>query len=399
MATYSHSRVSAFENCPRKYKFQYIEKEEPDIPETIELFMGKRVHETLEKLYKDKKFKKLVSKATLLKFYKDNWEKEYSDDILVVKEGLTAENYKKMGKKFIEDYYDKYKPFDQLTILGLETQDRMTLKDGNSWHVRIDKFACDDKGNYYVCDYKTNATMKDQEEADSDRQLAMYSIWVKDKFKDCKSVKLIWHMLAFNKEAVSERSDEQLKKLEDETIALIKKIEQATKEDNFPTNVNGLCAYCGFKTKCPSFKHQLVLDEKAEKSIEEFKKDDGLKIVDEFSELKVKLKELTDKKEELEGKLIDFAKQFKIDIIYGSNNMAKVKEIEKVMLPEDEEEKAKFVQLLKDKGLWEEFSMICYSKINSKVLSGEVDKDIQSKVKIEEDYRVSLAKRKDLEED
>jgi putative RecB family exonuclease len=100
MATYSHSRVSTFENCPRKYKFQYIEKEEPDIPETIELFMGKRVHETLEKLYKDKKFKKLVSKPTLIKFYKDTWEKEYSDDILVVKEGLTAENYKKMGKKY-----------------------------------------------------------------------------------------------------------------------------------------------------------------------------------------------------------------------------------------------------------------------------------------------------------
>jgi hypothetical protein len=30
-----------------------------------------------------------------------------------------------------------------------------------------------------------------QEEADSDRQLAMYSIWVKDKFKEAKSVKLI----------------------------------------------------------------------------------------------------------------------------------------------------------------------------------------------------------------
>jgi hypothetical protein len=30
--------------------------------------------------------------------------------------------------------------------------------------------------------------------------------------------------------------------------------------------------------------------------IEEFKKDDGLKIVDEFSELKVKLKELSDKR-------------------------------------------------------------------------------------------------------
>lgn len=399
MATYSHSRVSCFENCPYQYKLRYIDKAEPEISETIEIFMGKRVHETLEKLYKDKKFKKLVSKATLLKFYKDNWDKEYSDDILVVKEHLTAENYKKMGAKFIEDYYDKYKPFDQLTILGLETQDRMTLKDGSQWHVRIDKFACDNEGNYYVCDYKTNSGMKDQEEADSDRQLAMYSIWVKDKFKDVKSVKLVWHMLAFNKEAVSERTDEQLEKLEDETISLIRKIEKAEKEKDFPTNITALCNYCGFKSQCPSFKHQIELDKKAEESVEKFKQDDGLKIVDEFSELKIKLKELTDKKEELEGKLIEFAKQFKVDIVYGSNNMAKVKEIEKVLLPEDEKEKAKFIQLLKDKGFWEEFSMICYPKISSKVLKNEMDKDLRSMITLEDDFRVSLAKRKDVEDE
>jgi putative RecB family exonuclease len=398
MATYSHSRISTFENCPRKYKFQYIEHEEQDIQETIEVFMGKRVHETLEKLYRDKKFKKLVSKATLLKFYKDNWEKMISPEVLVVKKEFNQDNYKKMGADYISKYYDRYKPFDQLTILDLETEDRMTLKDGSQWHVRIDKFACDKEGNYYVCDYKTNAGMKEQDEADSDRQLAMYSIWVKDKFKDVKSVKLVWHMLAFDKDVYSERTEEQLKKLEEETISTIKKIELATKSDDFPNNVNGLCSYCGFKSKCPSFKHQLALDEKAEKSIEEFKKDDGLKIVDEFSDLKNKLKELSDKKEELEGKLIDFAKQFKIDIVYGSNNMAKVKEIEKVILPEDEEEKAKFIQLLKDKKLWEEFSMICYPKVSSKVLKGEMDNEVKSCIHIEEDYRISLSKIKKEEE-
>jgi len=398
MATYSHSKISTFENCPKKFKFQYIEHEEQDIQETIEVFMGKRVHETLEKLYKDKKFKKLVSKATLLKFYKDNWEKNISPDVLVVKKELKQDNYKKMGMKFIEDYYNRYKPFDQLTIIGLETEDRMTLSNGDQWHVRIDKFACDKEGNYYVCDYKTNAGMKDQEEADQDRQLAMYSIWVKDKFHDVKSVKLLWHMLAFDKDVYSERTEEQLKKLEKETINTIKKIEQATKEDNFPTNITKLCDYCGFKTKCPSFKHQLELDKKSEKSIEEFKKDDGLKIVDEFSEINLKLKELKEKKEEFEGKLIDFSKQFKVDIVYGSNSMAKVKEIEKVILPEDEKEKVIFIQLLKDKGLWEEFSMICYPKINSQVLKGEMDNEVKSMISIGEDYRISLSKRKDGDE-
>jgi len=313
MTTYSHSRLSTYENCPYQYKLQYIDKIKVDVPTTIEAFMGDLVHQTLEKLYKDKKFKKVVSKATLLKFYKDLWEKEYSEDILVAKadQGLTSENYRKMGLKFIEDYYDKYKPFDQLTILGLETQDRMTLPDGNQWHVRIDKLACDQEGNYYVCDYKTNARMKDQEEADSDRQLALYSIWVKDKFRDAKSVKLVWHMLAFNKDAVSERTDEELKKLQQDVCDKIAEIESATE---FPRNQTGLCNYCVYKEMCPSFKHQIELEAKEE--VKEFKDDDGVKLVDNFSELKSKLKELQDREDKIKAEMIEFAKQKGIDIIY-----------------------------------------------------------------------------------
>ncbi len=388
MATYSHSKVSTFENCPYKYKLSYIDRIKPEIPETIELFMGKRVHETLEKLYKDKKFKRLTSKAILLKFYNDNWEKEYSDDILVVKEGLTALNYKKMGIKFIEDYYDKYKPFDQLTILGLETQDVMTLKDGNKWHVRIDKFACDNDGNYYVMDYKTNATMKDQEEADEDRQLAMYSIWVKDKFKDVRSVKLVWHMLAFNKEAISERTPEQLEKLENETIELINKIEQATREEKFPTNVTALCNYCGYKNSCPSFKHLVEVETKIER---EFKEDDGVRFVDEFAELKLKKKEMEEREEELKDSLIQFAKFKGIDVIFGSNMKCSVKEFDKIVLPEDKEE---LIALMKQKGIWEEFATINFMKFQSRIVKDGVQEDITKMIGREKDFRLFLSKRK-----
>ncbi len=399
MATYSHSRVSTFEQCAYKYKLQYIDKAEPEIENTIEAFMGGIVHQALEDLYTRKKFKQRVSKESLIKFYRDTWEKEYSDDIKVVKaesHGLTAENYRKMGEKFLSDYYDKYYPFEQLTILGIETQDMMTLKDGSRWHVRIDKFACDDKGNYYVMDYKTNARMKDQEEADEDRQLAMYSFWVKDKFKDAKSVKLVWHMLAFNKEVVSERTEKQLEKLQDEVIALIKKIENAKE---FPTNVTALCNYCGFKYMCPSFKHQEQLAEKAEESKKKFKDDDGLKLVDSFAELRTKRLEIEEKEEQLRLDLIEFAKQKDVDVVYGSNMKAGVKGYEKFSMPEDEKEKAKFIELVKKKGLWEDLSMINHFRISSLAVKGELDADLKKKLVEEEAYRVSLSKRKDAGEE
>src|SRR3989344_2828349 len=280
---YSHSKISTYEQCPYKYKLSYIDKIKVDIPTTIEAFMGSVVHQALEQLYKDKQYRKRISKATLLKFYRELWERTYSSDILIVK-NISAQNYQKMGEKYLSDYYEKYKPFEEITILGLETQDTLTLPDGNKYHVRIDKFGYKDD-IYYVCDYKTNLSMKNQEEVDADRQLAMYSIWVKDKFKDAKKVILKWHMLAFNKEITSERNEEQLEKLQKEVITQIQEIEEATKENDFPTNTTKLCDYCLYKSKCPSFKH---LAEIEDKPVEEFKEDRGVKFVDEFAEIKTK---------------------------------------------------------------------------------------------------------------
>jgi len=395
MTSYSHSKISTFEQCKYKYKLQYIDKVKVETPTTIEAFMGDMVHQTLEHLYKLKNFNKRVALNILIKFYRDLWDKNYSNDILIVKaekEKLTSNNYKKMGEKFITHYYERMKPFEEMTILGLETKDRMTLPDGNQWHVRIDKLGCDKEGNYYVCDYKTNSRMKDQGEADEDRQLALYSVWVKDKFQDVNSVKLLWHMLAFDKDVISEKTDEQLEKLQQEVCDIIKDIESAKE---FPTTVTPLCDYCVYKEICPSFKHEVEL--KKIEDIKKFKENEGVQLVDGFSEIKTKQTELKKSEEEFREKLIAYAKQFGIDVVYGSNKKCSVKEFDKIVLPEGEN-KEKFIQLMKDKGLYEELSMVCYPRLNSKVVSGEIDEELKKMVDIIQDFRLSLSKRKDVEE-
>lgn len=384
MTTYSHSRISTFEQCRYKYKLQYIDRIKVDVPTTVEAFMGDLVHRTLEKLYNDLKFEKKNSKDDCLKYFNELWTKEWTDDILIVKEALSSENYRLMGEKYISIYYDHYHPFDQMTILGLETQDRMTLSDGNQYHVRIDKLACVGD-TYYVCDYKTNSRMKDQSEADSDRQLAMYSIWVKDKFKDAKKVVLLWHMLAFDKEAVSSRTDEQLERLHSEVVSRIKEIENCTE---YPTNVSALCDYCVFKQMCPSFKHFVAL---SEKSIEEFKEDDGVKLVDEYTEMEFLEKEAKQKKEAIKLKLIEFSKQKKINVVYGSNKKVSVTQYDKVVYPEN---KIEFVELIKEKGLYENVSILCFPRLSSMILKKQIDQEIIDKTLKEKDYRISVSKKR-----
>lgn len=250
MATYSHSKISTFENCPYQYKLKYVDKLKSYYETGVEAFMGAIVHDVLELLHKEKNQGKILSKGDLFRIYNEMWEEKFSDKVLIARKGTVADDYRKMGMVFIRDYYDQFHPFENLKVIGLETQDRLELKDGSKWHIRIDKLCVDENGNYYVCDYKTNGRMKEQEEADVDRQLAMYSIWVKEKYKDAKDIKLVWHMLKFKETVFSERTDQQLEKLHDEIVEKIAKVEQAEQENDFPANVSKLCEWCLYQNQC-----------------------------------------------------------------------------------------------------------------------------------------------------
>jgi len=78
MPLYSHSRLATYETCPLQYKYAYVEKIElePEV-ETIEIFMGHRVHEAVEKLYRDLKLSKVNVLEDLIAYYDENWGKNW----------------------------------------------------------------------------------------------------------------------------------------------------------------------------------------------------------------------------------------------------------------------------------------------------------------------------------
>ena len=288
-----------------------------------------------------------------------------------------------MGKKFIADYYDHYTPFDSITTLGLETADLMPLANGNQYHVRIDRLAYDKEGNYYVCDYKTNSSLKPQEELDEDKQLAMYSLWVKQKYPDAKAVKLVWYFLAFDKEMISERNEVQLLQLKKQTEEIIADIEAC---QDFPTNVSALCNYCAYKTICPAWKHEIELEQKTP---QQFKDDDGVKMVDEFSDLYTQKVGMEKRLEELKEDLISFSQQKGINVVWGTESKASVKPLDKIEYPKTEE----FEELLRKNG-YDVFT-INYQKLLSKIMKRQVDVSVLEKIKSEQGWMVRVSRRKE----
>jgi putative RecB family exonuclease len=215
----------------------------------------------------------------------------------------------------------------------------------------------------------------------------MYSMWVRNKFPGAKNVILKWHMLAFNQDVESSRSEEELRRLEVGVVEKIKEIELATE---FPTNKTALCNYCVFKDICPVFGHKTITEEQT--ALNKFKKEDGTRMVDEYSKIVNERKELEKKEEELKEKLIDFAKEFEFENIYGNESVVSVKEFNKVVLPENKEV---LIAKLKDIGLWDELSSINFMKLQSMVKKGELSESIKEMLEVAKGWRVSLAKRKD----
>jgi putative RecB family exonuclease len=252
MVIYSHSKLSTFEQCPLKFKFKYINKIKPEIEQTIEGFLGNKVHEVLEIIYNETAKGRTFQLDEVIQIYSEKWNKDLNPKIKIVKKENSIEYYFNQGLNFLINYFVEYYPFKDNTI-AIEKKISVDLDLEGEYKLQgyIDRLVHHKETNVFeIHDYKTGNFLKTQEELDKDRQLALYSIGVKEMFNQVNEVHLIWHFLAFNKKMVSTRTQSQLDQLKQETIELIKKIE-ATKQ--FQKNKGVLCNWCEFQNYCNNF--------------------------------------------------------------------------------------------------------------------------------------------------
>jgi len=250
MKLYSHSQLSTFEQCQLKFKFKYIDKLEPDIKNTIESFLGKKVHEVLEWLYIEVSRGKIPELDEVIKNYAEFWNRDYNLDIKIIKEENSKDYYLNKGLRFLINYYTKNYPFNDNTI-DIEKKIFINFDKEKDYSIIgfIDRLTYDNNSNIFeIHDYKTSSSLKSQEELDKDRQLALYSIGIKELFGKDSKVSLVWHFLDFNEKITSQRTDEELERLKEDIKKLIKKIETT---HDFKPHPSILCDWCEFQSYCP----------------------------------------------------------------------------------------------------------------------------------------------------
>lgn len=395
MPIYSHSQLNVYQACPFQYKLHYIDKVEREAVEGVEGFLGTAVHETLRKCYDDIKLSKLNSLEQLLSFYGDWWQKGWHDDIVISRQDMSPEDYRKHGIKLIENYYKHYAPFNSDITIKTEMHVSFSLDNNGKYKLQgyIDRLSRAGDGSYEIHDYKTSSSLPGQDDVDKDRQLALYQIGVQNKWPDIKKVRLVWHYLTFDKEMASTRSGEELYKLRKDTINLIDEIQMAKE---FPPRESFLCEWCEYPDLCPNRKHLHTVESLP---ANEFLKETGVALVNKYAELKDKADEINGEMGKVKEALVEYARKEGLAAIQGSKRYARVRFDKKLKFPGKKEEgREELDSIIVEAGRWMEVSDLNTSALAHAVEDGQWDKDLNDRVmeygRVEETSTVILSKKK-----
>jgi putative RecB family exonuclease len=249
---YSHSRLSSFENCRKQFEFRYILKI-PSESESIEAFVGKRVHEILERLYLFVGRGQIPGVEKVIDRYQKLWEETYDGErVRIVREGTPLSFYRQLGEQCLRGYYSRHYPFDEDETLGIEKRVVFPLDTAGEYKMQgiIDRISRARDGTIEVHDYKTGARVPSQKMLDQDRQLALYQIGLAREFGEDVPFRLVWHYVAKNQTRSSTRTPEELEALREATIERIDEIQSAT--EYLPRKI-ALCPWCEYKSRCPLF--------------------------------------------------------------------------------------------------------------------------------------------------
>ena len=398
MPTYSHSRLSAYENCPFGYKLQYIDKIERET-EGIEAFLGTCVHATLKKCYDDVRRGKVDTLDELLAYYEKSWAKNWHDEIVIIRKDLTADHYLNLGRKILENYYRHHAPFAQDITIDTELNINFSLEDQGKYRMTgfIDRLARTPDGTVWIHDYKTGAYLPPQAEADKDRQLALYQIGVRKRWPDIKDIRLVWHYLAFDIDLVSTRTEEALTALCADTCDLIDRVEA---DKTFAPRESALCDWCSYPDLCPLRKHAVMVDNLPP---DKYLSEPGVVLVNRFAELKEKAGALDAELAELRAALIEYARRENVTIIKGSGRQARIRFDTRLKLPgKNEPDRLALENAIIESGKWGEVSQLDTTALARVIEQHGWDKALIDRVmacgKLEESCTVSLSRQRDVEE-
>ena len=383
MSIYSFSQIWVYQQCPKKYQYQYVDKLEKEFKSSPDLILGTSVHWGLERLYQQINIFNIPSKQDVLNKFHELWNAWIKEawKSLLYKWDQTENDYIRRWEHYIEDYYNKYYPFDWIKVIWTELMLTFDInKEGNKqsfrWIIdRLDK----DEDTYIINDYKTNKNLPPEDKDDYREQLTLYWLGVKQKYgKYFKHIKAKLYYLHFSQLDEWEITDDILNPVIEKYSKLINEIDSAkakyaesfnTDNQAFPTKTNSFCKFCEYRNICPLFIHMNYEDETVsrwniwETTIK--------KLIDKYVEISKEANKLDKEKQTIKELLIKYANEKNIEQLFWNKNILWISK----SINYTAKDKEIFKEYLKKWWLYDKASDIPYNKINELIKDWDINTD------------------------
>lgn len=233
----SASSVKTYEQCPRKYYYNYIDKQKKKSWPHFDL--GNLCHKTLE-LFHEIYMKEGLKHKTLAKLMGHCFEQARKDfpymNVEMVQE----------AKDMLAAYLKKVKTVGMPDVRGVEQSFNVMLRDDVLVRGFLDRVDIMNDGRFHIVDYKTTKNEKYLDPF----QLTIYGIWLKEEYPHVEEFKGSYVLLRKDSKPLSyEFNMEDVEKAKKELIAYAEKIGNENAWTPVPSK---LCDWCDFKEICPA---------------------------------------------------------------------------------------------------------------------------------------------------
>jgi hypothetical protein len=277
----------------------------------------------------------------------------------------TAEDEEKVyyeeGVSILKNFYRSNQPWN-FDVLDLESRFEVLIPDPNAHpnaqnlpaesqetHIlagiidRIDKTA---DGNFEIIDYKTSRRMPDQDTLDKDLQMSIYHLGILKRWPHIRpeNIKLSLYFLKHGEKITTTRSQKDLEKTKNLIIETIKEIKNGIEKNDFPAFPSPLCGWCGYKPRCPMWKHQFQSQISNLKSQNELEK-----TIKEYFELKSQNQQNNRRISALQAQICEFMNREGVDRVFGENGY-----LTRVLQERLAYDMAKIKRILEELGRWNE---------------------------------------------
>ncbi len=245
---YSYSQINTYNSCPEQYKLSYIDRIRK-ADESVEAFMGNRVHEVLEWVFKERKskfttFDKLTAK------YDELWLNAWHDKIYIADPRVNTDHLYTIGLRCLGNFCTTYGPLFDAPVYATELKLEFEVE-GYKFRGILDRVDKTLDEELIITDYKTSKRAKGERAAKSDMQLGLYYIAAQQNFGDITQISIGWDFLRHNKRVQIQPEEISIERIKKQVVRRIQKIESNINEGHsfFPKE-SILCHWCYYWKEC-----------------------------------------------------------------------------------------------------------------------------------------------------